>query len=164
MFFGVIARMQPLGNVFLRNVLCAVCFTFVFGCRLWKKAWLFAARSGNLHFAWACFQIHPSLWLWWCQFFGVVFGCCLRVCSRLAVCLCEMIFALFSASSIFVSSLAVPVHVFWRYCAYATTWQCVFAKCSLRCLLHLRFRVSSLEKGLALCSAHHRSESLCKKH
>ena len=44
------------------------------------------------------------------------------------------------------------------------TWQCVFAKCSLRSLLHLRFRVLSLPKGLALCSAHHRSESSCKKH
>ena len=33
-----------LGNVSLRNVLCAVCFTFVFGCCLWKKAWPFAAR------------------------------------------------------------------------------------------------------------------------
>ena len=33
------------------------------------------------------------------------------------------------------------------------TWQCVFAKCSLRSLLHLRFGVLSLPKGLALCSA-----------
>ena len=41
-----------------------VCFTFVFGCRLWKKAWPFAARSGNLHFAWACFPIHPILFFY----------------------------------------------------------------------------------------------------
>ena len=34
-----------------------------------------------------------------------------------------------------------------------TLEQCVFAKCSLRCLLHLHFRVLSLEKGLAFCSA-----------
>ena len=92
---AVASRMQPIANVSLRSDICAVCLFFRVGCRLWRKAWPFAARSGKWHIVSVLLRhdlravkrkrvFVPSLLLLLVHFPGLDW-LLLRVCSRLAM-------------------------------------------------------------------------------